>query len=208
MRFDEQVTGAGIVIILLCGFFFGLYAVSVRYFLGGINSMVSFGVVCQFVSIGTFVAMLCFGEYSQLREISGQNWGLLVISAILGIALGHHFLYSAVTRLGAAVTSGAQTLAPFLTILLAATFLGESHVDRRMVRRHHDGHRSRTAAGCAESTGRPQPCRGQQAVGRAKLACGRVWHTQQLRPLHRFVDPRDIDGVEAVFADGDGRLAV
>ncbi len=126
LRFDQQVTGTGIVIILSCAFFFGLYAVSVRYFLGGINPMVSFGVVCQFVSIGTFVAMLCFGEYSQLLEISAQNWGLLVMSAILGIALGHHFLYSAVTRLGAAVTSGAQTLAPFLTILLAATFLGES----------------------------------------------------------------------------------
>ncbi len=125
MQFDEEVTTAGIVIILLCSFFFGLYAVSVRYFLRGMNSMVSFGIVCQFVSIGTFLAMLALGQYTELRQLSGQNWALLVISSILGIALGHHFLYSAVTRLGAAVTSGAQTLAPFLTMLLAATFLGE-----------------------------------------------------------------------------------
>jgi drug/metabolite transporter (DMT)-like permease len=126
LRFDADVTSTGIVIILLCAFFFGLYAVSVRYFMGGINPMVSFGVVCQFVSAGTLIAMLMFGNYQQLAEISALNWLLLVMSAILGIALGHHFLYSAVTRLGAAVTSGAQTLAPFLTILLAATFLGES----------------------------------------------------------------------------------
>jgi drug/metabolite transporter (DMT)-like permease len=126
LRFDEDVTSKGIVIILSCAFFFGLYAVSVRYFLGGINPMVSFGVVCQVVSIGTFAAMLLFGNFYQLGSVSALNWVLLVMSAILGIALGHHFLYSAVTRLGAAVTSGAQTLAPFLTILLAATFLGES----------------------------------------------------------------------------------
>ncbi|MHB8866044.1 MAG: EamA family transporter, partial [Pirellulaceae bacterium] len=36
------------------------------------------------------------------------------------------FLYAAVPRLGAAVSSAAQTLTPFLTMVLAAWFLGES----------------------------------------------------------------------------------
>ena len=33
LQWDEEVTAAGIVIILLCGVFFGFYGVSVRYFL-------------------------------------------------------------------------------------------------------------------------------------------------------------------------------
>jgi drug/metabolite transporter (DMT)-like permease len=126
VQFDAEVTGTGIAVILFCGMLFGFYGVSVRYFLRGINPLIGFGIVSQFVSFGTLVAMFSIGNYGDLTHISQHDWLLLAGSSILGIALGHYFLYSAVTRLGAAVTSGAQTLAPFLTILLAAWFLGES----------------------------------------------------------------------------------
>lgn len=125
VQFDAEVTGAGIAIILLCGVFFGLYGVSVRHFLHGINPLVAFGVVSTYVSIGTLTAMFAFGDYHELLALSGRNWLILAGSAILGIALGHIFLYSAVSRLGAAITSGAQTLIPFPTMLLAAWFLQE-----------------------------------------------------------------------------------
>ncbi len=126
VQFDADVTPKGIVIILLCGGFFGFYGVSVRYFLRGIHPLVGFGVVSHYVSIGTLIAMFARGDYRQLLSVSTPDWGLLIGSSVLGIALGHYFLYSAVSRLGAAITAGAQTLTPFPTMLLAGWFLHET----------------------------------------------------------------------------------
>ncbi len=126
IQFDSEVTFAGVVIILLCGVFMGFYGVSVRYFLRGINPLVGFGIVSHYVSVGILLAMFGMGKYSQLLDVSQMDWLVLVASSVLGIALGHYFLYAAVSRLGAAVTSGAQTVTPFLTMLLAAWLLHET----------------------------------------------------------------------------------
>lgn len=126
LRFGEEVSATGIAIMLGCGLLFGLYGVSVRYFLRGMSPLLGFGIVSHYVSLGTVVAMFGWGDPGDLQLVSGRDWWVLVGSSILGIALGHYFLYAAVARLGAAVTSAAQTPAPFLTMLLAAWFLGES----------------------------------------------------------------------------------
>jgi len=126
MRWDVEVGATGIAVILLCGLFFGFYGVSVRYYLHGIKPMVSFGLVSQCVSLGTLTAMFALGDYGQLTKITSLDWMLLASSSMLGIALGHQFLYSAVARLGAAVTAGAQSATPFLTMLWAAWILSES----------------------------------------------------------------------------------
>jgi drug/metabolite transporter (DMT)-like permease len=125
VQFDAEVTPKGIAIILLCGVFFGFYGVSVRYFLRGINPLVGFGVVSHYVSIGTVTAMFIWGDYHQLSDMAYRSWAVLIGSSVLGIALGHYFLYCAVSRLGAAITSGAQTLTPFPTMLLAGWLLHE-----------------------------------------------------------------------------------
>ncbi len=126
IQFDAEVTVAGVVIILLCAVFMGFYAVSVRFFLRGINPLVGFGIVSHYVSVGILMAMFGMGNYSQLLDVSRMDALVMVASSVLGIALGHYFLYSAVSRLGAAVTSGAQTVTPFLTMLLASWLLHES----------------------------------------------------------------------------------
>jgi drug/metabolite transporter (DMT)-like permease len=123
---DAEVTLTGILIAFGCSLFYGFYGVSVRYFLLRANPLVSSGVVSMFVSIGTVVAMFWIGDYGALARVSAGDWLVIAISSVLGITLGHYFLYSAVSRLGAAVTSGAQTLTPFATIVLATSFLGES----------------------------------------------------------------------------------
>lgn len=125
VQLDAEVTTTGIVIMLLCSVFFGCYGVSVRYFLHGINPLVGFGLVSHYVSFGTVTAMLAWGDYQRLYGLPYQDWMVLGGSSLVGVALGHFFLYSAVTRLGAAITSGAQTLTPFLTLLLAGWFLQE-----------------------------------------------------------------------------------
>jgi len=123
---DADVSVTGVVIMIFCSFFFGLYAVSVRWHLRGMNPLVGFGVVAQYVSCGTLIAMLLWGTPSCLVPLSFGNWTALITSSLLGIALGHFFLYTAVQRLGAAVTSGVQSITPFFTVAMAYLFLGES----------------------------------------------------------------------------------
>lgn len=126
LQFDGDVTMTGIAIILCCSVFFGFYGISIRYFLSGVHPLVGFGVVAHLVSIGTIVAMLAVGQWRVLPALPPFDWLVLGGSSVLGIALGHFFLYSAVARVGAAISSSAQTLIPFLTALLAAQTLGES----------------------------------------------------------------------------------
>ncbi|MHB8957446.1 MAG: DMT family transporter [Pirellulaceae bacterium] len=123
---DAEVTAVGILVALGCSMFYGFYGVSVRHFLQRTNPVLSSGVVSVFVSFGTVIVMLCIGDYWALARVSSSDWIVIVVSSIVGITLGHYFLYAAVPRLGAAVSSAAQTLTPFLTMVLAAWFLGES----------------------------------------------------------------------------------
>jgi len=129
--FDADVTVKGIIIILACSFFFGFYGVSVRRCLRGVHPLVGFGVVSQFVSIGTLLALTLtatagVARPQALSSLGPTSWCQLVSSSILGIALGHLFLYIGVARLGAAITSGVQAITPLVTVALAIVFLDES----------------------------------------------------------------------------------
>jgi drug/metabolite transporter (DMT)-like permease len=123
---EQGLNVAGILIISLCALFFGFYSVSVRFFLQGVHPLVAFGTVSQIVAAGTLGAMAMAGDCRDLLVLPTSKWGVLVTSSILGIALGHSFLYAAVKRLGAAISSGSLTGTPFVTILLAMVILGET----------------------------------------------------------------------------------
>jgi drug/metabolite transporter (DMT)-like permease len=120
-----EITRQGIVLILFCGLFFGLYGVSVRLFLNNDSPYLAFGVVCQYVSAGTVTGMLLMGDTGRLWTLPLPGWGTLIASSLLGVGLGHIFLYSAVRRLGAALTSSVQSLSPFITAFIASLFLSE-----------------------------------------------------------------------------------
>jgi drug/metabolite transporter (DMT)-like permease len=123
---DADISSTGVVIMLFCSLFFGLYAVSVRLFLRGMNSLIGFGVVSQYVSIGTVTAMLVWGSPTVVPDLTAETWAALALSSLLGIAMGHFFLYAAIQRVGAAITAGVQSVTPFLTVGIAFIFLGES----------------------------------------------------------------------------------
>lgn len=118
------ITPTGVALILVCGFLFGSYAVSIRYFVRDIPSILSVGVVANFVSIGT-LCMLPLGDFQALTSVSSTTWLLIVLSSILGIALGHAFLYTAVNRIGPSISSSVTTIAPFITAAVAYVFLKE-----------------------------------------------------------------------------------
>lgn len=122
---DAEVTTAGVLLITICSMFFGGYAVSVRRYLRDVHPIVAFAVVCQFVSAGTLLLMWPLGDLSVLPRLTPLEWGLMLGSSLLGIGLGHIFLYTGVRRVGASTSSGVQTAGPFVTVVLAMVFLGE-----------------------------------------------------------------------------------
>lgn len=116
----------GVLIMLACGFFFGLYAVSVRRCMRRDSPLLAFGVVAQYVSLGTVGLMLLFAPAAPLARFDLKGWGVMAASSVLGIAVAHVLLYTAVQRLGAALAHGVSLAKPFLTLVLAYLVLGET----------------------------------------------------------------------------------
>lgn len=122
---DPDVTTTGLVIILGCSAFFGLYGVSVRRFLQDTPPALAFGVVSLYVSAGTLAFMGACGDTAQIASLPGKAWWLLVVSSFLGIALSHWLYYDAIQRLGPSIAMGVHLLGPFVTLALANLALGE-----------------------------------------------------------------------------------
>jgi drug/metabolite transporter (DMT)-like permease len=109
-------TGVGVWCGISSGLCFGLYGVSVRYFMRGVPSMVAFSAISLYSAAGMIVLMIFFGKSHGLGvlELSGLNWFLLVSSAMIGIAIGHTCYYAAIARLGVAVSTAIVQIAPFI----------------------------------------------------------------------------------------------
>ena len=116
----------GVTYMLCCGLFFGAYVVSVRKCLPSTQSVLSFGVVAQFVSFGLIIGMFIAGDISKVSEVPAMGWWLMISSSILGVAVGHVMLYTAIQNLGAAITSSCQSAMPFVTAVVASMFLAET----------------------------------------------------------------------------------
>lgn len=125
-KFDEGNYSLGVMYVLLCGALFGFYMVSVRSCIPEVDPILAFGVVANFVSLGTIAGMFWKGDVGLLTQQTPFSWSLLIGSSLLGIALGHIMMYIAVQRLGAAITSSCQTLMPFVTAAAASFALSES----------------------------------------------------------------------------------
>ncbi len=112
----EGATATGVALGLGAGACFGLYGVSVQYWMRDIPAMTSFAAISLYTAIGMVVVMVFKGESSGLGafDLSAFNWMMLVLSALIGIALGHVFYYAAMARMGVAVASAVIQLAPFI----------------------------------------------------------------------------------------------
>ncbi len=108
-------TSEGFALSVLAGFLFGLYGLSVRRNMAGTNSILAFAAISQFTALGMILVMLPFGKESGLSVfvLSGPQMALLLLSAVIGIALGHVLYYVAIARLGVTATAGVIQLQPF-----------------------------------------------------------------------------------------------
>jgi drug/metabolite transporter (DMT)-like permease len=117
---SADTTFTGLVIMFFCSICYGLYGVTVRYAMGGRHPLFVFSVISIYTSIG-LLAIAPAGEPAKLIEMDAAPMGILVLSAVLGIAIAHGLYYIAVQRMGVAISSMFLMLTPF--VALAGSYL-------------------------------------------------------------------------------------
>jgi len=117
----------GVVLALLSGLLFAGYGLAVRKYMDGINSVHAFAMICQYTAAAMVVLMLTlgadFGMTVLAMPASEIMW--LLLSAIIGIAVGHVFYYMAIARLGVSITAGVLQLQPFLVAVVSMILFHE-----------------------------------------------------------------------------------
>ena len=115
---EQKIAGThafGIILAVSSGMFFACYGMAVRKYMEGVNSVVAFAVISQYTALAMVVLMIALGKDFGLDapRMEGSKFALLLLSAIIGIALGHVLYYISIARLGVAVSAGVLQLHPF-----------------------------------------------------------------------------------------------
>lgn len=130
----------GVILAIAAGAGFAAYALAVRQWMHGFNAIHSFAVISLYTAAGMIALMVVFGERSGLAALDligmrpgGEGgalfpfdlFGMLLLSALIGIALGHVAYYYSIAKLGVAVSSGVIQLQPFFVSLASLAIFGE-----------------------------------------------------------------------------------
>lgn len=115
----------GMLLLLATAAFWGIYSVMVRRYMRPYSIRLSFGVISLYAAPGLLALMFGVGNWRAALEVGPIWWGLIWLSAILGIALGHTLYYRAIHAIGPVASEGSLLLIPFTTALLAFFTLGE-----------------------------------------------------------------------------------
>ncbi|MDX2149068.1 MAG: DMT family transporter [Planctomycetota bacterium] len=117
----------GIVMAMGSGMLYAGYALAVRKSMTRMNPISAFAAVSQYTAILLVIPMFLFGKDSGLTalHLPTAQIGLLVLSAIIGIGLGHTFYFYSMSRLGVTVASGVVQLQPVTVSIASAFVFGE-----------------------------------------------------------------------------------
>ncbi len=115
----------GVALAIASGFFFAAYGLAVRHSMHGYHPVTAFAVISQYTAAVMVALMLMLGDRwgAGALDLSGGQFVLLLVSSVVGIALGHVFYYISIARLGVAVSSGVIQLQPFI-VSIGQTALG------------------------------------------------------------------------------------
>lgn len=101
-------TAVGITMSISAGLLYAAYALSVRKFLWGVKPLLAFAAVSQYAAIVMPTLMILKGKEHGLVvfHLTPMQMVWLVLSALVGIGIGHTLYYFSMSRLGVAVASG------------------------------------------------------------------------------------------------------
>ena len=130
----DQATLHGLGLAILSGLGFGAYALAVRKYMHGMNSLLAFAAISQYTAAAMLACMFLFARDLETgqRDFGAAVFGftagqflLLLLSAVVGIALGHVLYYYSIGRLGVTVSAGVIQLQPFTVSAISVAFYGE-----------------------------------------------------------------------------------
>ncbi|MBX3357837.1 MAG: DMT family transporter [Phycisphaeraceae bacterium] len=118
---------AGVALAVGSGAMFAAYALAVRRYMVGMNSVMAFAAISQYTAAVMVALMLLLGERmgATALALSNEQMALLFASSMIGIALGHVFYYMSIARLGVAVSTGVVQLQPILVSVASYFLFGE-----------------------------------------------------------------------------------
>ena len=114
----------GVSLSIGSGLLYAAYALSVRRCMHGMPPLQAFAAVSQYTAIVMVGLMFVFAKDLGSAPLSLEPWklGLLLLSAVIGIGLGHTLYFYSIGALGLAVSAGVVQLQP-VTVSIAAPFL-------------------------------------------------------------------------------------
>jgi len=117
----------GVALALGSGLLFALYGLAVRKYMEGINSVLAFAAICQYTAGAMVVLMLIFGASfgTTVFSMATDQIMWLLVSAVIGIAIGHVFYYMSIARLGISITAGVLQLQPFIVAIVSMVLFKE-----------------------------------------------------------------------------------
>jgi drug/metabolite transporter (DMT)-like permease len=116
---------AGVLISLGCSLLWGLYGVTVRWSMRGVDARKAFALIGWYTAAATIVVMVIAGEPTQARTMPAGAVLLLIASSVVGVAFAHVLYYAAIAQLGVAIAGGALLISPFLTASASYFLYGE-----------------------------------------------------------------------------------
>lgn len=125
--FGDKSSGIGILYAVIAGALYAAYALAVRICMKGVPTLVSFSAISMYTAGAMVGLMLALGKGSGAAalHLSAGHFALLMVSALVGIAIGHVTYYMSIERLGVAVSAGVIQLQPFTVAAAAAPIFGE-----------------------------------------------------------------------------------
>jgi drug/metabolite transporter (DMT)-like permease len=111
----------------VAGALYAAYALAVRLCMRGVSTLMSFSAISIYSAAAMVALMIPLGEHAGagVLKLTPMQFALLVVSAVVGIAIGHVTYYMSIERLGVAVSAGVIQLQPFTVAVASAPIFGE-----------------------------------------------------------------------------------
>ncbi|MEZ6242172.1 MAG: DMT family transporter [Phycisphaerales bacterium] len=126
---DSEKAGyaLGVTLAICSGAGFAGYALAVRKYMHDIPTMTAFAAISLYTSIAMVGLMLPIAEKhgGGALDLSTRQFCVLLLSSVIGIALGHVLYYISIKRLGVAVSTGVIQLQPVCVAVLSYFTFGE-----------------------------------------------------------------------------------